>query len=169
MLDPGRRVGTNLDHLFDRTSVERRLMDLLLCQPETGKADEVGCEAGKVFLKQERLRRTDLEVVHLEDIFAFLDARLDGLAGVVAMKPAIQIGADIFLAVMDKDGISYILASLIASQSEIDRVGEVAASRGIGPRSERCIAAHLLPDVSGERASIKPSRTPVLRALVSKS
>jgi len=32
--------------------------------------------------------------MHLKDLLAFLDARLDGLAAVVGMKPAGQVGGD---------------------------------------------------------------------------
>ena len=94
-------------------------MDLLLCEPKSGKAHEVGSKAGEVLLKQERLRRSDLEMVHLEDVLAFLDAGLNGLAAVVTMEPTIQIGGDIVITVVHKHGMAHGLAGLIASQGEI--------------------------------------------------
>jgi len=146
MLDPSGCVGTDLHHLFDRRGVEGRQKGLLLCQPECGEAHKVGGETGEVLLEQERLRRTDLEMVHLEDIFAFLDASLNGLTAVVAVKPAIQVSSGIIITEMHKHRVAYALADLVASQGEIDWIGEVAVSRAVRPSRKSGVAAHSLPD-----------------------
>jgi hypothetical protein len=55
---------------------------------------EIGCEHRKLLLEKEGRGRADLKVVHGEDIFAFFDARLDGLASIVIVEPAEKVGRD---------------------------------------------------------------------------
>ena len=76
-------MSTDLNHLLDTGSVEGRRFDLLLGEPVTSKTDKIGGESGATLLEQESLGGADLEMMHLEDILAFLDASLNGLAGVV--------------------------------------------------------------------------------------
>ena len=66
-------------------------MELLLPKPESGKADEVGSKGRKMLLEAKCLRGADLEMMHLEDVFAFLDAGLNRLTTIIPVKPLLQV------------------------------------------------------------------------------
>ena len=52
---------------------------MLLGQPVGSEAHEVGRKASEMLLEQESLGRADLEMMHLEDVLAFLDTGFNGL------------------------------------------------------------------------------------------
>ena len=50
--------------------------------------DEVGSKDDQSFLEIDSRLRTHLDVVELEDLFAFLDTRFDELSTIIAVEPS---------------------------------------------------------------------------------
>ncbi len=69
----GGGVANDLHHLFHGGYSDLREVVLLLRKPVGGKANKVGGEAGQGFLQLQSGRRADFEMVHFENVFAFLN------------------------------------------------------------------------------------------------
>ena len=123
--DPGRSVGTNLDHVLDRLGVDRSRLRLLTGQPKGGVANEIGSETGEVFLQLQRLRSANLQMVHLEDGFAFFDASFDGLTTIVRMKPGRKVAGHIIVTIVQEHRMATCIAKLVVSQGDVERIGEI--------------------------------------------
>src|SRR6266545_2003906 len=95
-------------------------------------------------------------MMHLEDIFALLDAGLNGLASVVGMKPTGEILRHIVIPVMEQDSMTHCLTGLIASQGHIDGIDERVIDRCLAPSGERGIATDPLPATFWCNGSCEP-------------
>ena len=136
-----------------------RLLVALRTEPVGGPADEVGGESGKLFLQPERWGAADLEMMHLEDAFAFLDAGLDGLPGVVVGKPGRQIRGHPIRTEVQQHAVTQGLTRIEALQSDIDRV-RTPFQLLVGPRDHLGVVTHVRP--GGGRAGAPEQSRPDL-------
>jgi hypothetical protein len=125
----GRRV---YQHLYLRLDPRQRFclpavrfLWALGGEPMGGPTDKVGCESGKVFLQEQRGFGTDLQVLHLKDLFAFFDTRFDGLAAVAGLKPSWQVGSDGILSVVEHHTEPLRIPGVEALQCKVQRIGKV--------------------------------------------
>ena len=109
-------MGTNLNHLLNQGNRQGQGGLLLLSKPGYSGAYKVSGEGGKLLLKHQGCGAANLEVVHLKDILALLDARFNGLTSVVAMKPAVQVAGDRLLSIVKENGMPVGFPGLIARQ-----------------------------------------------------
>ena len=104
--------------------------------------------------------------MHLEDVLALLDARLDSLTTVVRMKPAVEVVHAIVITVVKQKRIAHCVTGGIVSQRHVDWVNEATIDCGIGPGGKMCIATYRCESHSGLAAASMRSDICVLRALV---
>jgi len=89
--DFGRSMGGDLHLLLDAHLAKGKSMLILLgmlIDPGGCPADEVGGENGQGFLQINGWFGAHFQAVEIENLFSFLDARLDGLASVVLANQA---------------------------------------------------------------------------------
>ena len=97
----------------------------LFGEPASRPAHEIGREDSELLLEKDGRSRTDLQMVHGEHVFAFFDARFDQLAGIVAVKPAGQVGGDRIVAEVDERAVSLGLTGIETLQGHIEGIWEI--------------------------------------------
>lgn len=113
----------------------------LLSQPVGSPADEVGSEHDEALLEVDCRLGTDFNVVQVEDLFAFLDAGVDRLAGVILLKPRWQVAGDRVGAKVEQSAVLAGFAGVEALQGDIERI-RTALQRPARPSDQLRIGAY---------------------------
>ena len=116
----------------------------MLIDPNRCPADKVGGKNGHGFLQVNSRFGTYFEPMEIEDLFRFLDARLDGLASVVLAKPGGQIGCHRCLAEVCQGTVLEGLSGVKTLQCDIERVGTVLQLQSI-PSDHLGVIPHTHP------------------------
>ena len=95
-------MSSDLNHRFDagKGRVEGGMTNTLGREPMSSPADKVSGKGSEMLLQEQTCLRAHFEMMHGEDALAFFNARFNGLASIVVLKPAAQIGSDGMLPIM---------------------------------------------------------------------
>jgi len=161
---PGRSVSSDLDQLFhfgvSGILPGNRDLWALLGQPTSSPAYKIGGEDRKLLLEKESRGRADLQVVHGEHIFAFLDARLDGLASIVTVKPAGEIGGNRIMAEVQQRAVPDGLAGMETLQGHVNGIREIREAF-VSPGQHLSIVAHLHPTSQRAHSPFQAGSEPI--------
>jgi len=157
-------VSSDLDQLFhfgvSGILPGNRDLRALLGQPTSSPAHKIGGEDRKLLLEKESRGRADLQVVHGEHIFAFLDARLDGLASIVTVKPAGEIGGNRIMAEVQQRAVPDGLAGVETLQGYVNGIREIREAF-VSPGQHLSIVAHLHPTSQRAHSPFQAGSEPI--------